>query len=167
MSHLLTAAPQPGPEQCGDLHGAFCKKSLRKILLLPSFLVFSELYFQRYSNMPCFPAVQIEYNLREELIPYEYPLKSSKGRSLHLNLIQGRACTQKMGDSRAGQSPWWSRGRLAVEGGRWGLASTVHPWGHVLFLGQHNLDCCFLLHCTASRHDSAAPPRDLVTPTSL
>lgn len=115
------------------------------------------LYFQRYSNMPCFPAVQIEYNLREELIPYEYPLKSSKGVSLHLNLIQGRACTQKMGDSRAGQSPWWSRGRLAVEGGRWGLAFTVHPWGHVLFLGQHNLDCCFLLHCTASRHDSAAP----------
>lgn len=46
------------------------------------------LYFQRYSNMPCFPAVQIEYTLREELIPYEYPLKSSKGRSLHLNLIR-------------------------------------------------------------------------------
>lgn len=86
MSHLLTAAPQPGPEQCGDLHGAFCKKSPRKILLLPSFLVFSELYFQRYSNMPCFPAVQMEYNLREELIPYEYPLKSSKEGSLPLNL---------------------------------------------------------------------------------
>lgn len=86
MSPLLTAAPQSGPEQCGDLDGAFCKKSLRKILLLPSFLVFSELYFQRYSNMPSFPAVQIEYNLREELIPNEYPLKSSKGGSLHLNL---------------------------------------------------------------------------------
>lgn len=36
--------------------------------------------------MPYFPAVQIEYNLRKELIPYEYPLKSSKGDSLLLNL---------------------------------------------------------------------------------
>lgn len=117
------------------------------------FLVFSELYFQRCSNMPCFPAVQLEYNLREELLPYEHPLTSSKGGSLHLNLSRVELARRR-----------WEIAELdrvhggVGEGGRWGLVFTVLPWGHVLFLGQYNLDCCFLLHCTAFRYDSAVTP---------
>lgn len=48
VGHLVTAAAQPDPEQCEDLGGIVCKKYPRKIILLSSFLVFPELYFQRY-----------------------------------------------------------------------------------------------------------------------